>query len=45
MRNHAATEAEFIALVEEGIKSYEAGPTFDLEAVDAELRDMLLARE
>ncbi len=45
MPNHAATEAEFIALVEAGIASFEAVPTFDLAAVAAEIRDMLNDKE
>ncbi len=43
--NHAATEAEFIALVEAGLASFEAVPTFDLAAIAAEIRDMLNGKE
>ncbi len=38
MPNHAANEAEFLALVEEGVADIDAGRTVPFEAVAAKLR-------
>jgi hypothetical protein len=39
--SYAASDSEFRTLVRAGIASFEAGPTYDLAAVEAELRDII----